>query len=90
MTVITKSAKRHPAAKKCCGWEKPAICIIAPWESFLAIFKWSIEQEHFFGGFHLIISNTLNRKILQKIVLARFDRNYPTFVWTSIFPLLYK
>ena len=26
MTVIAKSAKRHPAAKKCCGWEEPAIC----------------------------------------------------------------
>ena len=25
MTVITKSAKIHPAAKKCCGWEEPAI-----------------------------------------------------------------
>ena len=27
MTAIAKSAKRHPAAKKCCGWEEPAICI---------------------------------------------------------------
>ena len=26
MTAIAKSAKRHPAAKKCYGWEKPAIC----------------------------------------------------------------
>ena len=26
MTAIAKSAKRHPAAKKCCGWEEPAIC----------------------------------------------------------------
>ena len=26
MRAITKSAKRHPAAKKCCGWEEPAIC----------------------------------------------------------------
>ena len=25
MTVIVKSAKTHPAAKKCCGWEEPAI-----------------------------------------------------------------
>ena len=25
MTVIAKSAKRHPAAKKFCGWEEPAI-----------------------------------------------------------------
>ena len=25
MTAIAKSAKRHPAAKKCCGWEEPAI-----------------------------------------------------------------
>ena len=25
MTAIAKSAKIHPAAKKCCGWEKPAI-----------------------------------------------------------------
>ena len=26
MRAITKSTKRHPAAKKCCGWEEPAIC----------------------------------------------------------------
>ena len=26
MRAITKSAKRNPAAKKCCGWEEPAIC----------------------------------------------------------------
>ena len=25
MTVIAKSANRHLAAKKCCGWEEPAI-----------------------------------------------------------------
>ena len=25
MRAIAKSAKRHPAAKKCCGWEEPAI-----------------------------------------------------------------
>jgi len=25
MRAIAKSAKRHPAAKKCCGWEDPAI-----------------------------------------------------------------
>ena len=25
MTAIAKSAKTHPAAKKCCGWEEPAI-----------------------------------------------------------------
>ena len=24
MTAIAKSAKTHPAAKKCCGWEEPA------------------------------------------------------------------
>ena len=23
MTAIAKSAKTHPAAKKCCGWEEP-------------------------------------------------------------------
>ena len=28
MRAITKSAKIHPAAKKCCGWEEPAICHI--------------------------------------------------------------
>ena len=28
MRAIAKSAKIHPAAKKCCGWEKPAICYI--------------------------------------------------------------
>ena len=27
MTVIAKSAKRHPAAKKIFGWEEPAICV---------------------------------------------------------------
>ena len=26
MTAIAKLAKTHPAAKKCCGWEEPAIC----------------------------------------------------------------
>ena len=25
MTAIAKSAKTHPAAKKCCGWEEPAL-----------------------------------------------------------------
>ena len=25
MTAIAKSAKTHPAAKKCCGWEEHAI-----------------------------------------------------------------
>ena len=25
MRAIAKSAKIHPAAKACCGWEKPAI-----------------------------------------------------------------
>ena len=28
MTAIAKSAKRHPAAKKFCGWEEPAICVV--------------------------------------------------------------
>ena len=27
MTAIAKSAKTHPAAKKCWGWEELAICI---------------------------------------------------------------
>ena len=26
MTAIAKSAKTHPVAKRCCGWEEPAIC----------------------------------------------------------------
>ena len=26
MRAIAKSAKTHPTAKKCCGWEEPAIC----------------------------------------------------------------
>ena len=26
MTAIAKSAKRRISAKKCCGWEEPAIC----------------------------------------------------------------
>ena len=26
MKAIAKSAKTHPAAKKCCGWQEPAIC----------------------------------------------------------------
>ena len=24
--MASKSVKRHSAAKKCCGWEEPAIC----------------------------------------------------------------
>ena len=28
MTAIAKSAKRHPAAKKSCGWEEPARWLI--------------------------------------------------------------
>ena len=28
MRAIPKTAKIHPAAKKCCGWEEPAICDI--------------------------------------------------------------
>ena len=27
MNEIPKSAKMHPAAKKCCGWQEPAIWI---------------------------------------------------------------
>ena len=27
MTAIAKSAKTHPAAKKFCGWEEPAIYV---------------------------------------------------------------
>ena len=27
MRAISKSAKLHPAAKKCCGWEEPAIYV---------------------------------------------------------------
>ena len=27
MRAIPKTVKIHPAAKKCCGWEKPAICL---------------------------------------------------------------
>ena len=27
MRVIAKQAKTHPAAKKCCGWEEPAIYV---------------------------------------------------------------
>ena len=26
MRAIAKSAKTHSTAKKCCGWEEPAIC----------------------------------------------------------------
>ena len=33
MRAIPKTAKIHPAAKKCCGWEKPAICGKEPTES---------------------------------------------------------
>ena len=27
MTSIAKSANTHSAAKTCCGWEEPAICL---------------------------------------------------------------
>ena len=30
MRAIPKTAKIHSAAKKCCGWEKPAICAYTP------------------------------------------------------------
>ena len=30
MRAIPKTAKIHPAAKKCCGWEKPAIWMWTP------------------------------------------------------------
>ena len=30
MTAIAKSAKRHPAAKKFCGWEEPAVGLLTP------------------------------------------------------------
>ena len=26
--MASKSVKRHSAAKKCCGWEEPAICYV--------------------------------------------------------------
>ena len=28
MTATAKSAKTHPTAKKCCGWEEPFFCLI--------------------------------------------------------------
>ena len=39
MRAIPKSAKRHPAAKKCCGWEEPAICPgdICPYQQYLPV-----------------------------------------------------
>ena len=36
MRAIPKTAKIHPAAKKCCGWEKPAIC---PFDNGLRLFR---------------------------------------------------
>ena len=30
IAAIAISEKIHLAAKKCCGWEEPAICILAP------------------------------------------------------------
>ena len=35
MRATTKSAKIHPAAKKCCGWEEPAIYDPATYHSAL-------------------------------------------------------
>ena len=40
MTAIAKSAKRHLAAKKCCGWEEPVIC---PYES-MQVYKYASIQ----------------------------------------------
>ena len=34
MTAIAKSAKVHSAAKKCCGWEEPAIYKGMPYLNF--------------------------------------------------------
>ena len=28
MRAIPKTAKIHPAAKQCCGWEEPALCYL--------------------------------------------------------------
>ena len=43
-TGAQKLAKRHPAAKKCCGWEKPAICGTLLhkdyWNIFILSQKW--------------------------------------------------
>ena len=51
MTAIAKSAKRHPAAKKCCGWEEPAI-----WKLLLSfcvlgggVVEWDGLQMYFHG-----------------------------------------
>ena len=48
MTAIAKSAKRQSAAKICCGWEEPAICVCyqnkSEWEVFPAK-KWMNSLE---------------------------------------------
>ena len=42
MTAIAKSAKTHPAARKCCGWEEPAIC---PFHHYIGTFWYLVSKQ---------------------------------------------
>ena len=69
MRAIPKSAKIHPAAKKCCGWEEPAIwqfLKVSNWEAFSALYMAGFSQpQHFFaagcifGDFGAMIMGTI-------------------------------
>ena len=48
MRAIPKTAKIHPAAKKCCGWEKPAICYLP--EDFLPPPEYTITNDELLGS----------------------------------------
>ena len=39
MTAMAKSAKRHPAARKCCGWEELAIWLRYKFRYHMQIFR---------------------------------------------------
>ena len=53
ISAIAKSAKTHPAAKKCCGWEEPAIYNLIYWSRNKASFMKRTPSCSLTGAFDL-------------------------------------
>ena len=64
MTAIAKSAKTHPAAKKCCGWEQAAICH-AVRLSFPSIYSWILPSKSVTDKQTAVVIELLRNRILE-------------------------
>ena len=70
MTAIAKSAKIHPAAKKCCSWEEPAICSKNPFHIiFLVFLKFRIFK---CIKYHVSLIVSQRRDTLYIFVLTKY------------------